>query len=132
MLVADRNTEYRDNGVMPMAVAAATRIFAGAIVCVNATGYAVNGQVATTLTYVGRADAYVDNTLGADGAAMVLVRRKKAFKWFNAAADLITQADMYKTAYIVDDETVGKTNGGNTRSAAGRIVGIDSNGVWIE
>ena len=34
--------------------------------------------------------------------------------------------------YIVDDETVAKTDGTATRSAAGKVVGLDSDGVWVE
>jgi len=37
-----------------------------------------------------------------------------------------------KTCYIVDDETVAKTNGTNTRSAAGTVVGVESDGVWVQ
>ena len=35
------------------------------------------------------------------------------------------------TAYIVDDQTVAKTNGSSTRSAAGTIVDVDAQGVWV-
>jgi hypothetical protein len=132
MLTAGRNTQYRGRDLIVIPVAAATKIYGGSIVCINAAGFAVGGATATTLTYVGRAEDQADNTVGVDGAKTVTVRRQKAFKWGNLVADLITQADLYKTAYVVDDETVAKTNGGNTRSAASRIVGIDSDGVWIE
>lgn len=132
MLTAGRNTQYRGRELLPIPVAAATKIYAGAIVCITATGFAVGGSTAATLTYIGRAEDTVDNIAGVDGAKTVTVRRQKAFKWGNLAADLITQADLYKTAYIVDDETVAKTSNANARSAAGRIVGIDPDGVWIE
>jgi hypothetical protein len=39
------------------------------------------------------------------------VRRRKSFKWANYATDLVTQADLGKTCYIVDAVTVAKTNG---------------------
>ncbi|MNU06383.1 hypothetical protein D3C72_2515570 [compost metagenome] len=58
------------------------------------------------------------------------MRRLKAFKWGNDGS--ITQAHLMKTAYIVDDQTLAATDGTGTRSAAGRIVGIDTDGVWIE
>lgn len=132
MLAADRNTPMKDGEVVAVPMAANAKIFAGALTVANATGYAAPGSTATTLTYLGRAEEYKDNTGGADGAMTILVRRKKAFKWKNAAADLITQAELGKTCYIVDDETVAKTNGGNTRSAAGKVVGIESDGVWVE
>lgn len=132
MLAADRNTPMKDGEVVAVPMAANAKIFAGALAVANATGYAAPGSTATTLTYLGRAEEFKDNTGGADGATTILVRRKKAFKWKNAAADLITQAELGKTCYIVDDETVAKTNGGNTRSAAGKVVGIESDGVWVE
>lgn len=82
------------------------------------------------VTYLGRAEEAVDNTNGAAGAKTVLIRRRKAFKWSNDGS--VTQAHLLKTAYIVDDATVAATDGEGTRSAAGRIVGIEGDGVWVE
>ncbi len=131
-LTADRNTPFKATDTLVVPMAANARVYAGALVAANAAGFAVPGSVATTLTYLGRAEQYVDNTGGADGAKTLLVRRGKAFKWANHAADLVTQAELGKTVYIVDDATVAKTNGGNTRSAAGKVVQIESDGVWVE
>lgn len=130
-LAADRDTPMKDGELIQVPVAASVKIYAGALVAANATGFATPGAVATTLTYLGRAESQVDNSTGAAGAKMVLVRRKKAFKFKNHAADLVVQADLGKPCYIVDDETVAKTNGTATRSAAGTVVGIDADGVWI-
>lgn len=131
-LVQDRNTEYTDGELIAVPVLANTKIYAGALVAINAAGFAVPGAVATTLTYFGRAEAAADNTGGANGAKVVEVRRRKAFKWANHGADAIVAADLGKTCYIVDDQTVAKTNGGNTRSAAGQVVKIDADGVWVQ
>ena len=131
-LAADRNTHMKEGELIGVPVAANAKIYAGALVVANATGYAAPGSTATTLTYLGRAEASVDNTGGADGAKTVMVRRKVAFKFANLAADLVTQADLGKTCYIVDDQTVAKTNGTNTRSAAGKVLGVESDGVWVE
>jgi len=131
-LTADRNTPMKDGELISVPLAASTKIFAGALVAANASGLAVPGAVATTLTYLGRAEESVDNSAGAASAKSVSVRRRKAFKWKNLGADPIVQADLGKTCYIVDDETVAKTNGTNTRSAAGTVVGIDSDGVWVQ
>lgn len=130
-LTKDRNTPMQDAELIPVPVAANAVIFAGGLTAANATGFATPGAVATTLTYLGRAEEGVNNTGGSNGAKTVLVRRKKAFQWKNHGADLVTQALLGKTCYIVDDETVAATNGGNTRSAAGIVVGIDSGGVWV-
>ena len=131
-LTADRNTPLKDGELIAVPVAANAKIFAGSLVVANATGYAAPGSVATTLTYLGRAEEYIDNTGGADGAKTVQVRRNKAFKFKNHGADLIAQASLGKTCYIVDDETVAATNGANTRSAAGVVLGIETDGVWVQ
>lgn len=131
-LSADRNTPYADGARLGVPVAAGVKIYAGALVAANAAGFAVPGATATTLTYIGRADEHVDNTDGADGAKSVVVRRKKAFKWANHGADAVTQADFGQTCYIVDDQTVAKTSGTGTRSAAGKVVGVAADGVWVE
>lgn len=131
-LTADRNTQMKDGELIAVPVAAAMKIFAGSLVAANATGFATPGAVATTLTYLGRAEGAVDNTAGADGAVSVLVRRGKAFKFANSAADAVTQASLGKVCYIEDDQTVSATSNAGTRSAAGNVVGVDTDGVWVQ
>lgn len=130
-LTADRNTLAKDGELIPVPVAAATKIYAGSLVVANANGYGAPGSVATTLIALGRAESYVDNSAGANGDKVVQVRRGIAFKFANHAADLVVQADFGKTCYVVDDQTVAKTNGGATRSAAGTVVGVEADGVWV-
>lgn len=129
-LTKDRNTAYINTGVIGVPVAAGAKIYAGALVAVNADGFAVPGATATGLVYFGRADEYVDNTDFGNGAQVVNVRRGVAFGWANDGS--LTQAHLGKTCYIVDDETVAATDGTGTRSAAGKIVAINSDGVWVE
>lgn len=126
----DRNTPMKHAQVIGVPAAANVKVHAGAIVVATAAGFGAPGSTATTLTYLGRAEESVDNTGGANGAAQILVRRQAAFKWANDGS--ITQAHLGKTAYIVDDQTLAATDGTGTRSAAGRILGIESDGVWIE
>lgn len=79
----------------------------------------------------GRADIAADNTGGAAGAIRVDWRRG-VFRFNNsAAADLIGLADIGKPCFIVDDNTVAKSNGGATRSAAGVVDDVDTDGVWV-
>ncbi|SDX88468.1 hypothetical protein [Nitrosomonas halophila] len=131
-LSADRNTPMQDGELVNVPVATSVTIHAGALVALNASGFATPGAVATTLTYLGRAEERVDNSGGANGAQTVNVRRKKAFKWKNHGADAVVQADLGKNCYIVDDETVAKTSGTSTRSVAGKVIGIEADGVWVE
>jgi hypothetical protein len=129
-LSTDRNTPVRtgDNVVHP--IAAAKKIYAGALVALNATGYAEPGSTATTLTAAGRAEAQVDNSLGANGALTITVRRG-VFRFSNHS-DAVTRSEIGKSCYIVDDQTVAKTNGTSTRSVAGKVIDLDSSGVWVE
>ena len=130
-LTEDRNTPYKDGETIPVPVAAGKKIFAGSLVAANATGYAEPGSTAATLTALGRAESRVDNTNGTDGAASIVVARKRAFRFANLTADAVTQAEMGKDCYIVDDQTVAKTNGGSTRSVAGKVLGVEADGVWV-
>lgn len=129
-LTQDRNTPMKATEVLVVPVAANTRIFAGALVVATATGFAAPGSTALGLSYLGRAEVSVDNRGGAAGATSIEVRHGKAFCWANDGT--VTQAHLFKTAYIVDDETVAAGDAAGTRSASGRIVGVDALGVWVE
>lgn len=129
-LTADRNTPFKQSYVVVFGVAAGVRIYAGSIIALNPNGFAIPGKTATGLTYAGCAEESVDNTSGSDGAVSVKVHRNRAFKW--ASDGTVTQSRLLKPAFIVDDATVSTTDGSGTRSAAGLVVGIDSDGVWIE
>jgi len=131
-LSADRNTPQKDGELIAVPVAASVKCYAGGIAVANASGYAAPGSTAATLTYLGRFNETVDNTGGQNGDQHVLVRRGKAFKWKNSGTDPVTQASLGKACYIVDDETVAATNGTNTRSAAGIVVGVEADGVWVQ
>ncbi|MCX8957220.1 hypothetical protein EHW65_08030 [Erwinia psidii] len=139
-ITAPRDTAWRDCILVPVPVAKGEKIPMGAIVCVNATGFAVNGTEDATLKYAGCADESVDNSAGEDGAQFINVRANKAFKW--ASDGTITQTSLLSRAYIVDNQTLSAENGGTpadgetpageaTRSSAGKIILIESDGVWI-
>ncbi|MEX2480203.1 MAG: hypothetical protein WD928_05015 [Gammaproteobacteria bacterium] len=131
-LTADRNTPRADGDVESYGVAAAALIYAGAIVALSATGFATPGATATTLVTVGRAEERVDNTDGAAGDVKVRVRRG-VFQFANSAgADEITAAEIGDDCYIVDDQTVAKTDDTGARSVAGKVVQVDDNGVWVK
>lgn len=127
----DRNTAMKDGELIGVPVAAGANIPAGVIAVANATGFATNGATALSLTYLGRSEEAIDNTGGADGAVTIQVRRGKAFKFDNHATDPVTQASLGKACYIADNQTVAATSATNTRSAAGIVLGVDSDGVWI-
>ena len=130
-LSADRATQEKDGVLIPMPVSAGVKCYAGGLAVING-GYVEPGTTATGLAYVGMFETTVDNTDGVDGDKQVMVRRGKAFKWGNSTGtDEITAADIMSDCYIVDDETVAKTSGTSTRSVAGKVIGVESDGVWV-
>lgn len=129
-LTSARNTPSRRGAITAVPLAAATTVYQGGIACRNAAGYGTPGATATTLKAVGIWRQTVTNA-GAAGAAFAEAERG-CFRFDNLPGDAITIADIGGTAYIVDDQTVARTNGTNTRSVAGIIRDVDATGVWVD
>lgn len=128
-LTADRNTPELEPGEREGLLGASQAILGGSILMRNASGHLIKGATATGSFGVGRAEKR-----GASTTAGVTSQRYRpgVFRFANSsAADLIATADIGAACYIVDDQTVAKTNGSNTRSPAGIIDGVDSLGVWV-
>ena len=106
------------------------RLFAGSLVCLNATGYAT-----------GRDQHHAQGGGGCRRAADNSGRQRRdqrrgrarhlAFRQ-SSGGDLIALADVGSVCYVVDDQTVAKTHNGNTRSVAGTVRDVDAAGVWVE
>lgn len=130
MLTAGRNTvEIQDGKTLVLPVKAGTKVYDGSLVALDATGYAVPGDTAVGLIAAGRAEEFVDNTGGADGALTVKVRRG-VFKFDNDETDPVTAQDIMKDCYILDDETVTMLAVGT--SIAGKVIGINNGEVLVE
>lgn len=131
-LTAPRNTIRRSGDTRELPVKAVTRIFLGSLVAVDTNGWAVPMATATTLRGLGRAEAPADNSAGGNGAIKVKVGAL-IYRFGNSSAgDLITAANIGADCYGVDDQTVAKTDGGGTRSIAGKIYDVDAAGVWVK
>ena len=134
-LAADRAIPNRTGLELNLPVAAAAKIYAGALVAIitssTGVGNATKGAVATTLRGVGVAVEQADNTAGAAGDIRVKVRRGTWLFANSASTDAITLAEIGTDCFIVDDATVAKTNGTSTRSVAGKVVDVDAGGVWV-
>lgn len=130
-LTADRATPRQaDKQMHDYPMKAATRAYAGSIAVLSG-GWAAPGTTATGLVAVGVFDKAADNSAGANGDINGRIR-SGVYRFNNSAsADLIAMSDVGSDCYIVDDNTVAKTNGSSTRSIAGKIVNVDSQGVWV-
>jgi hypothetical protein len=130
-LTAGRNTPMSAGDLREKGMAAAVTLYAGAITMRNAAGFLTKGATATGLVGVGRAEGFFDNSTGAAGDIMARYR-PGTFRFANSAStDEITDADAGKLCFVVDDQTVAKTDGTGTRSAAGTVAWVDELGVWV-
>jgi hypothetical protein len=130
-LTADRNTPRREGLDYSDPVAANVTIFAGALVMLNASGNATPGTAATGQIARGVAVEKVQN--GATAGAVQVKTRPGVYRFLNSAsADEITRAHIGDECFIVTDSQVALTNGGSTRSVAGRVVQVDAQGVWVQ
>lgn len=130
-LTEGRNTPEALGEVRSAGVAADTTLFPGAIAMINAAGFLIEGQTATGLIGVGRSESLADNAGGSNGD-ITGDYKPGIFRFNNSAStDAITAADVGKVCFVVDDQTVAKTDGSSARSPAGFVDHVDANGVWV-
>jgi hypothetical protein len=129
-LTKDRNTPSRAGQTFNYPLSN-VKVYAGSIGCINSSGYLTKGATATGLKCVGRINEQVDNSAGSAGDLNAEVENG-IFRFANSAdADAIALADVGNVCFIVDDQTVAKTSGSSTRSPAGIIEDVDTDGVWV-
>ncbi len=134
-LAAPRNTRpYAGDpvpNVLSIAVAAAVHLYPGALIAKNSSGYGVPFSATTGLVAMGRCEGDYDNTSGAAADKTAAVRQG-VFPWNNSTStDAITIADIGKPCFGVDDQTVAKTDANGTRSLAGIVIDVTSDGVFV-
>ncbi|MCE5334264.1 MAG: DUF2190 family protein [Desulfobacteraceae bacterium] len=116
-LSSDRKTVYREGVEIAYPVAAQTTIYAGSLVCLNTSGYAVPGADTAGFKFAGVARETAKNGTAANGAAKVLLRRRGVFRFASSA---MAVTDVEEAVYIADDQTVAKTSTNSV--ACGRIA----------
>lgn len=120
-----RSGEFQRND--NLGVAAATKIWQGAIVVRNAAGFAAPATGATGLVGLGRAEETIDNTAGANGALKI---EFTSGTFCYANGESITNVSIGLPAYAGDDQTIFTTATG--RSQIGVIRYVTTEGVWVE
>lgn len=131
-LVSAKPIKTRTGEQLGAGLLANARVFAGAIAVLSSAGLARAAITGTGLKCIGYFEDNYDNTGGADGAVVASVRRNDVLLCVNSTStDAITAADINNVCYLVDDQTVARTSGTNTRSAAGRVVDVTAEGVWV-
>jgi hypothetical protein len=129
-LTADRNTVSRDGNQLSIAMAAATIIYAGALIARDAAGHAVPASDAVGLIVVGSSENQVNNSAGAAGAVNITARRNRSFHYANSVGSPLTIADIGANALVEADDIVAKVSVNSI--VAGKVIDVDAAGVWIE
>ncbi|MCX7284399.1 MAG: hypothetical protein NTX28_10200 [Novosphingobium sp.] len=131
-LAAARNTPEKVGSERAIPLTANAKVYQGGMVQISAAGFGVAAAAAAANVTVGVARESVDNTGGANGAVSVKTRRG-IYRFGNSAAgDLIARSEIGKQVYVVDDQTVAKTNNAGARPVAGICFDVDAQGVWVE
>ncbi len=128
-LTADRDTPQREGEAISVGVYTGTVIYAGAMVAINGSGYAVNAADATGLRVIGRAEQTVNATYYDSGDLVVPVSYG-CFGWENAGD--IGDADIGDIAFVVDNQTVSQATNGTYHIIAGMIRNVDADYVWVD
>lgn len=119
-----RNTPRREPEYRDFVVPAGVTVHQGGLAVLDAAGALAPGSTAVGLTALG---IFIDSA----GPGETVRTRRGCFSFSNSATDPIDATSIGKDVFIVDDETVAKTNGTNTRSVAGKCFAIDAQGVWV-
>jgi hypothetical protein len=126
-LTKDRNTVSAWKGRrISLKVKANAVIYKGAMVAVDATGFAVPAADTAGLKVMGVAQDSVNNTGGADGAVSVDVD-KGVFLVNNNGTNAVVQATVGSDCQVADDNTV-RASGAANNIVAGVVDFIDATG----
>lgn len=126
-LTADRITKTKALGLKAYPMAA-VKIYAGGIVCANASGFAAPGADTVGFTVLGIAAETVDNSGGSAGDLWIKVQGP-VIALFNASS--ITQAMVGKTMYVVDDQTFDDAIGTNGIMLGILMEYVSSTSGWV-
>jgi hypothetical protein len=137
ILTADFDSPYKGNvRLQSFVVATGATIYKGALCYINASGLlaAVPQDDGATdnsaLRVVGQA---VEAVASAAAGAKLTVRTETVVRLANLSGNDIAQAQVGDLCYAPSDNEVSKTqaNGSGKAPAAGVIMEVDSDGVWV-
>jgi hypothetical protein len=107
VLTAVRAMQRGQGVILAYKLAASTKVFAGALVNLAASGgWAKNATDTASEKLVGVADKTADNTSGANGAKKVRVYKTGVFRFFGSG---FVQGDVGLSVYVSDNQTVAKS-----------------------
>lgn len=116
----------------PMGVKSATHIYLGTMIALTLAGYLAPASADPSVRVVGYAEAEADNSAGAAGDLTLIPCRGAILLQNSATTDALTDADVGRRCYVVDDRTVARTSSNGLRPVAGRVVAVTTAGVFVE
>ncbi len=119
--------ELTGRSILRLPVAQGAKLLDGDIVVLNAEGYAVKASKTAGLVAAGKAQEYVDNTAGDNGACHVRVQRG-VFVLGNDGD--IKETDLLKTCYFAGPLSVTLVSAGS--SVAGKIIAVEGKAVVVD
>jgi len=128
--MSEINTSEFPGQIVRAPIAASTKIEAGNLVALNASGYAVHASDAANLKVIGRAEETVDNSAGSAGDLAIPIKRG-AFCFANDATQAVTIAHVGKKIYVKDSATVQSATGTNS-IIAGLCLGFENGEVIVD
>lgn len=121
-------THEREGLIVAYPVKANAKIWKGALVCIDSTGYLIPASDTANLRFVGVAFESVDNTGGANGDKRCRVVKRGTFVYNRSGS--LTQADIGTTVRAATDNEVAKTSANNI--LVGTVIELlDGNRVRI-
>lgn len=123
-LTKNRDTREIAGALVRLTVKTGATIYAGALVAVDSTGYAVPASDAAGLKVVGRAEHQA-------AAGQPVMIKRGVFLYGNKTSDKVTAAHIGGYCYAADDETVQGTANTN-EVVAGIVRGVTADGVYVD
>lgn len=121
-LTANRDTLQRDGVFESHGVAASTRIYAGSLVCRNASGYVIPAADTATYKVQGIAQEEANNSSGSAAA----IQCKTKWGVARLATSGMGAGDEGKPVYVTDDQTVCLAASSTNKVGAGIILDVIS------
>jgi len=125
-LTAPRDTPKKLGDSVSLNVASNVSIFRGALVC-SSNGLAKPAVDITNHVVIGRAERTIEDSLGTE-----VVRIRRGVFRYDSGTSTISNFHIGRIVYTVDDATVGLPGDSTTRNEVGRIIDVDSDGVWVD
>ncbi|MCK5081396.1 MAG: hypothetical protein KAR31_00685, partial [Candidatus Omnitrophica bacterium] len=124
----DRNTNRQDGIIREYLVKGSTKIYAGTMVCLDSTGYAIPAADTAGNIYVGFAQKEADNSAGSSGDDVKVTCRSEGLFEILTAGAAIT--DVGRPVFVQFDNEVELANGHVIAGVVAKFVSATS--IWID